>query len=63
MEKYEVITECGYVIRKRWLDTYGFVKTRSRCHPRSDYSFDLKTAKRLARLFGGKVVKVKEDEK
>ena len=61
MGKYEVITERGYVIRKRWLDTYGFIETRARSHFRSDYTFELKTAKRLARLFGGKVIRVKEE--
>ena len=63
MGKYVVITERGYVIRKQWLDTHGFVETRSRCHFSNDDIFDLNTAKRLARLFGGKVVKVKADEK
>lgn len=63
MGKYVVITERGRVMHKQWLDAHGFIETRSKRYFSSDDVFDLNTAKRLARLFNGKVVRVKADEK
>ena len=63
MAKYAVITEQGHVMHKQWLDAHGFIETRSKRYFNHDDIFDLETAKRLAKLFNGKVVRIKADEK